>query len=88
MQVIKGMHPSRDVTKRKRYIVLLVRSTIIDDSECRSCQMNQINITKTIIIKMSSDISKVIKIEFPLTEHLKKNDRHRFHQPSYEDTAG
>jgi len=26
--------------------------------------------------------------EFPLTEHLKKNDRHRLHQPSYEDTAG
>lgn len=68
MQVIKGMHPSRDETKRKRYVVLLVRRTTIDENECTSYQMNQINIAKVIIIKISSDISKVIKIEFPLTE--------------------
>ena len=68
MQVIKGMHPSRDETKRKRYVVLLVRRTTIDENECTSYQMNQINIAKVIIIKISSDISKVIKIGFPLTE--------------------
>ena len=62
------MYPSRDVTKRKRYVVLLVRRTTIDENECTSYQMNQINIAKVIIIKISSDISKVIKIEFPLTE--------------------
>jgi len=68
MQVIKGMHPSRDETKRKRYVVLLVRRITVDENECTSYQMNQINIAKLIIIKISSDISKVIKIDCPLTE--------------------
>ena len=66
MQVIKGMHPSRDETKRKRYVVLLVRRTAIDDVYVVPNEPDKYRESDN--NKNVSDISKVIKIEFPLTE--------------------